>query len=201
MNREIKFLLKTNENDRDCVKYIEFEEDGTFHICGACFYNMQKKDQDEILANYEEITTALTKEGLQRLFEIDQKFYTNRTEEDSVFIDYVKKAVYSDLNEKLWAKVQEEEKDYLYEEYNLDYNDIEDIFDNYYLPYRDRGIICTVYGDADELGQYIIDEGLMGNVSDRLTWYIDTEKLGEDTASDSDNYLTLDDGRIVEFNN
>ena len=38
--KETYFLLKENNtNDRDCVKYLEFDKDNDtrIHICGACF--------------------------------------------------------------------------------------------------------------------------------------------------------------------
>lgn len=197
MERDIKFLLKTNEDDRDCVKYIYFEENGDFYFPAACFGGIPKEEMETILQNYDEITTALTRDELVKLFEIDNKWHKDRAKEDKEFIQYIKDVLDSAKAQEIWEQVQAEERDYLADEYGFNRNDIMDIFYNYSLPYRDRAVICRVWDDTYSIGEDYVDECC--NIDNWLEKYIDFERLGDDLAHDG-NYFELDDGRIVEFN-
>ena len=42
----------------------------------------------------------------------------------------------------------------------------------------------------EEYGNYIIEEGFMGEIPENLIYYIDTEKLGRDTYINGDNYYS-----------
>ena len=79
----------------------------------------------------------------------------------------------------------------------LTLKDIEDIFENYYLEYRDRGIINYVYDDVYDLGEEMIDSCY--DLDDYIKRYIDYEKFGNDLLLD-DYYVELDDGRVVSLN-
>lgn len=199
--REKYFLLKENDtDDRDCVKYLEFDKDNDtrIHICGACFCNISKEDEQQLLNNYENLTTALTKEELTQLFEIDGIWIDDRTTDNATTLYNIKKKLESDLNKDLFMQVQEEEIEWLYNEYSLDYNDIEDIFDHYGLKYRDRAIIDYVWTDTYQLGENYICECC--NVENWLEPYIDYEAFGRDmVGNDGERYVELTDGRIVEL--
>lgn len=199
--REKYFLLKENDtDDRDCVKYLEFDKgnDTRIHICGACFCGLSKEDTQEILNNYENLTTALTKEELTQLFEINHTWIDDRTTDNATTLYNIKKKLESDLNKDLFMQVQEEETEWLYNEYSLDYNDIEEIFDNYGLEYRDRAVVDYVWTDTYQLAENYIDECC--NVENWLEPYIDYEAFGRDMVdNDEERYVELTDGRIVEL--
>ena len=192
--REYIFLFKENgTDDRDCVRYIDLEnlkENHTcinrkFNVCGAC-YSMSLKEED---ADYENITTILTKEEYKMLCNPDGRDLTNIIEK-----------LESKENQELFEQVIEEEKEYLMDEYNLDEDDIETIFDNYYLDYKDRAVVSCVYQDAYDLGYeeawsmgYVnSDDSIMGR-------YFDFEAFGNDLVND-EGYCQLADGRCVILN-
>lgn len=199
--KEIYFLLKEdNTDDRDCVKYLEFDTDNdtSIHICGACFYNISKEEEQEILNNYENLTTALTKEELTQLFKIDNTWIDNRTTDDATTLYNIKKKLESDLNKDLFMQVQEEENEWLCNEYGLDYNDTEEIFDNYGLEYRDRAVVGYVWTDTYQLAENYISECY--NVENWLEPYIDYDAFGRDMVDNNEKrYVELTDGRIVEL--
>ena len=199
--REKYFLLKENDtDDRDCVKYLEFDNENEFRfgICGACFYNISKEDKQHLLNNYENLTTALTKEELTQLFEIDSVWTDKRTTDNATTLYNIKKKLESDLNKDLFMQVQEEEIEWLYNEYSLDYNDIEEIFDNYGLEYRDRAVVDYVWTDTYQLAENYINECC--NIENWIEPYIDYEAFGRDMVdNDGERYVELTDGRIVEL--
>lgn len=203
--KEIYFLLKENNtNDRDCVKYLEFDKDNDtrIHICGACFCNILKEYKQEILNNYENLTTALTKEELIQLFEINNTWIDDRTTDNATTLYNIKKKLESEENAKLFEQVQDEEKEWLYNEYGLDYNDIEEIFNHYELEYRDRAVVHCVWTNTYEIGKYYFDECCRYKYGfSPYEPYIGYEKFGREIIdSDEKTYLELTDGRIVELN-
>lgn len=107
----------------------------------------------------------------------------------------------SEENQELFEEVQQEEIQYLMEKYNLSEEDVENIFNEYYLDYRDRSIVGSVYSDSAELGYK--EAWQLGYVNDK-DWisskYFDTDKFGEDLVNKSVRYLELDDGRVVSLN-
>lgn len=201
-----------NSDDRDCVIYMEFKGFECNHYfaglrtSGACFSGRLNEIKDNI-DNFESI---LTKEELLRLFELDKMLddlgygiekgsekYNKGIEILNEYENTIGKKLASEENEKLFKKIIEEEKEIMKEEWNLTDKDIEDIFENYYLEYRDRGIINYVYDDVYDLGEEMIDSCY--NLDDNIKRYIDYEKFGEDLLSD-DCYVELDDGRVVSLN-
>jgi len=107
----------------------------------------------------------------------------------------------SEENQELFEEVQQEEIQYLMEKYNLSEEDVENIFNEYYLAYRDRSIVSSVYSDSAELGYEEAWE--LGYINDK-DWisceYFDTDRFGEDLVNKSERYLELDDGRVVSLN-
>lgn len=201
-----------NSDDRDCVIYMEFKGFECDHYfaglrtSGACFSGRLNEIKDNI-DNFESI---LTKEELLRLFELDKMLddlgygiekgsekYNKGIEILNEYENTIGKKLASEENEKLFKKIIEEEKEIMKEEWNLTDKDIEDIFENYYLEYRDRGIINYVYDDVYDLGEEMIDSYY--NLDDNIKRYIDYEKFGNDLLLD-DYYVELDDGRVVSLN-
>lgn len=203
--KEMYFLLKENNtDDRDCVKYLEFDNDNDtrIYICGACFCGLTKKDTQEILNNYDNLTTALTKEELIQLFEINNTWIDDRTTDNATTLYNIKKKLESEENAKLFEQVQKEEIEWLYNEYGLDYNDIEKIFNHYELEYRDRAVVCRVWADTYKIGKYYFDECCRYKYGfSPYEPHMDYEKFGREIInSDEKTYLELTDGRIVELN-
>jgi len=115
-------------------------------------------------------------------------------------IQYVYDRLNSDDNEALFKEVQEEEIEWLMEEYSLDREDIEIIFNEYALEYRDRSVVGCVFKDSAELGyEEAWQLGYIKNGDAIAEKYFDTEKFGEDLLEES-HYLELTDGRVVSLN-
>lgn len=212
----VVFLYKIiDSDDRDCVQYIDkkamkFECGHYFsrvHLCGACFCNDDWED-------YDKIKTVLTRDEYERLIEFDRKigelgFGITKGDERyraGVALCESVQDIYDKLNgeenEKLFAEVWEEEKEYLYDEYGLDEDNIEEIIGEYPLAYRDRAIIGCVYDDAYDCGEEeAINLGYVsyGDTSSPQYKYFDFEQFGNDLTQD-ENYCELSDGRIVCFN-
>ena len=189
------FLFKENgTNDRDCVRYVELKDlkenhiccDGKFNVHGACFSMSLKGDN----ISYEDITTILTEEEFKALCNPDGKDLTSIIEK-----------LESEENTELFEQIIEEEKEYLMDEYNLDEDDIETIFDNYGLDYRDRAVVGYVYEDTYDLGyETAWSCGYVGNNDSIMDRYFDFEKFGEDLVNDDECYCQLADGRCVSLN-
>lgn len=192
--RNYTFLFKENEtNDRDCVRYVDLEDlrnnhlciDGKFNVHGAC-YSRSLKEED---ADYENITTILTEEEYKMLCNPNGKDFTSIIEK-----------LESEENEELFEQVIEEEKEYLMDEYGFDEEDVEQIFDEYYLDYRDRGIVGYVFDDAYDLGyEEAYSLGYVDNRNSIVERYFDFEKFGEDLLEE-EQYIQLNDGRCVYLN-
>ena len=188
------FLFKENgTNDRDCVKYVELKDlkenhiccDGKFNVHGACF-SMSLKDDN---MSYEDITTILTEEEFKTL--------CNPKGED---LTSIIEKLESEENEELFEQIIEEEKEYLMDEYGFDEKDIEQIFDEYYLDYRDRGIVGCVFNDIYDLGyEEAYQLGYIDNRDSIVERYFDFEKFGEDLVEE-EQYMQLNDGRCIYLN-
>lgn len=98
-----------------------------------------------------------------------------------------------------FAEILSGEQEYMMEEYDLTTDDIEEIYNNYSLEYMDRAIIRYVYNNAEDVGYEMIDSCYSTKGMELLMNYFDYKSFGEDIVNDSENYLELDDGRIVEL--
>lgn len=212
------FLFKENNSkDRDCVYYIEnnplrFECGhyfGKVNLEGACFSmglnSLEKIDLDNI-------TTILSKEELQELIKFDKElnnlgYGINKGDErykegirlcNNVMHIYNK--LNSEENDIIFNKVVQEEMDYIAYQYNIGRRkDIEEIFDNYGLDYRDRGIVSAIYEEPEELGRdeaYALGYVESGSFIEK---YFDFESFGEDLI-DGERYYELEFGRLVVYN-
>lgn len=186
------FLFKENgTDDRDCVRYVELKDlkksdvciDGKFNVHGTC-YSMSLKEED---TDYENITTILTEEEYKMLCNPKGKDLTSIIEK-----------LESEENTELFEQIIEEEKEYLMGEYNLNEDDIETIFDNYGLDYRDRAVVGYVYEDTYDLGyETAWSCGYVSNNDSIMDRYFDFEKFGEDLVNDDECYCQLANGRCV----
>lgn len=173
------FLYRTKAaDDRDCCAYVDINQikahriccDGKFNIHGACYSSSLGGTYSNYA--YDEVDTILTEEQFNRL--------VNPTKNDS-FEDIIT-ALTSDEAENFFEQIKESEREYIAEEHNLSEEEIDYVFDNYSLPYYDRGVIGYVWFDYDELGREYI--GSCCSVPDFLENYIDYGKFGEDLAED-----------------
>lgn len=193
--RNYIFLYRTKEaNDRDCCAYISIDDlkvvricsDRKFNVHGACYSSSLGGDYSNY--SYEEIDTILTEEQYNRL--------VNPMENDDL-TDIIE-TLTSEQADEFFAKIVESEREYIGEEYGLSQEEIDDIFNEYYLDYRDRAIIGYVWRDYEELAQEYL-EGCY-TIPDFLEGYIDYKSFGEDMVRNGERYYELDDGRIVEMN-
>ena len=211
-----KYLFLYREkaaDDRDCCAYIEaknqrFECDhyfGGVDLHGACYCGHDFPD-------YEEIETILTKAEYEELIAYnkaikdlgygikkgDERY--NKGIELSKSVQHIFDKLKSSEAKEFQQTIIESEIEYLKDEYSLSDEDIEKIFDEYYLDYRDRGIIGCVFNDSSDLGyEEAWQLGYIKNGDTIAERYFDYEKFGEDLLED-ENYLELDDGRVVSLN-
>ena len=213
MSKYLFLYREKNSDDRDCCAYIEDNQPrwecnhyfGNLTLHGACYCG------HKFLA-YEDIETVLTKEEYETLIA-----YGNTINElgygikkgDARYqrglnayadVKYVFDKLHSNEAKEFQEKIIASEIEYMKDEYGIDDDDIEKIFNEYYLDYRDRGIIGYVWRDIDEVAEEEAEQ--MGYVDPRQynsSRYFNYEKFGEDLL-ESENYLELNDGRIVSLN-
>ena len=187
------FLYKDNSEDRDCVAYVEINQlkkahtciDGRFNIHGACYSKSLKEE-----FNYSDIKTVLTEQEYKALCNYN---------ENKINLTSIIEKLESEENQKLFNEIIEEEKEYLMDEYSLEESDIEQIFNNYYLDYRDRGCIGYIYSDSEDLGyEEAYSLGYINDNDSIASRYFDYEQFGKDLLND-ENYLELSDGRVVSL--
>lgn len=99
----------------------------------------------------------------------------------------------SNEGKKFFKEIQESEKEYCMQEYDLTRDEIDEIFDYYSLLYQDRGIIGYVFKDRHEFG-----EEEKWNFGYEKIPYFDTEAFVNDLL-DEEYYLELDSGKIVSL--
>lgn len=207
------FLYKDNSEDRDCCAYIEANPMrwecnhyfGNVILHGAC-YSKHK------FAPYEDIKTILTEDEYNQLSKFNDEIndlgfgITKGDERYNKGVELCKsiQPIYDKLlskeAEEFFEQIQVEEREYLMDEYSLDDDDIDMIFDNYSLSYRDRGVVGYVFNDAYDLGYE--EAWALGyvNHNDYISEkYFDFEAFGEDLAND-EYHCELSDGRIVSLN-
>ena len=207
------FLYKEHLEDRDCCAYIEaspmrWECDhyfGSVILHGAC-YSKHK------FASYEEIKTILTEEEYNQLTKFNDEINAlgfgivkgderyNKGVELCKEIQPVYDKLLSEAAEEFFEQIQSEEREYLMDEYGLDDDDIDMIFNNYYLDYRDRGVVGCIFKDEYDLGyEEAWALGYVGHNDSIAERYFDFESFGEDIAND-EYHCQLSDGRIVSLN-
>lgn len=207
------FLYRVKDSDdRDCCAYIEnkpmrFECGHYFGrpiLHGSCYCN---SDWEE----YDNIETILTREEYMALIRFDKEIGAlgsciekgderyKRGIKLCEDVQYIYDKLKSEEAEEFFLKIQESEKAFLMDEYSLDEDEVEDIFDHYTLDYRDRSIVSWVFEDEYDCGY---EEALACGYVERdsvAERYFDFEKFAEDLLED-DLFHQLKDGRIVRFN-
>lgn len=214
------FVGRKKEHDRDACFYVEkakFEcghyfskphPEGACYSCGWEGFNHDSKEYD-----YDNIETVLTKkeyaEFRKLIDELDSFGYCLDKDEEKkkqaqVKADEINKFIDDKLRSKkaelFLNKIAKSEQEYIMKEYDIDEDEFDDILNNYNLDYFDRGIISQVYDDSVSVAERYIDEGVYGNVDDKLTYYIDYDKLGYDIIANDECFYELNDGRVVEYN-
>lgn len=212
MNKYI-FLYKDNTEDRDCCAYIEakaerFECGHYFSgvgLHGACYSGGD-------FADYKDIRTVLTENEYNQLIQFNKDInelgygITKGDERYNKGIELCRaiQPIYDKLlsteNEEFFKQIQEEEREYLMNEYGFDEDDIEQIFNEYYLDYRDRSIVSCVFNDTYDLGyEEAYSLGYIDNDNSIVSRYFDFESFGKDLLNE-EQYIELADGRIVYLN-
>ena len=163
-----------NKNGRDTGSHLNFS--------GACYSGF-----------YEDIKTAIENDNVES--------YLNKQElldflDNKEKFDYYIKKLTSKEGIEFKEKIMKDEHEMMKDDYNLTDDDIKYILDNYRLDYEDRAIIGAIYDDTYEAGYEYITSCY--TIPDYLDGYIDYEKFGEDLC-ENENYLELDDGRVVSL--
>lgn len=190
MNREYTFLFKNlDTDDRDCCAYIRLKAlkekhldiDDHFIIHGSCYC----QSLTEQVIDFDNFISVLTEEELKILCDPYGKDLSSIIEK-----------LESDENECVFEDVIDHETEWLKENFDLHDWDIEDIFNEYSLDYRDRSIVGYVFDDVIQLGY---EEAYnSGYIDDWISKkYFDYRKFGEDLLEENDNYMELRNGRCV----
>ena len=208
------FMFKENQTDnRDCVKYIEkdvfnFECGhyfGRLNLNGACF----SEGFDATNIDFENITTILEKLDFEKLDRYSKEIQalgcgiekgSERYKEGmeiqqkaKIIIDKLK----SDENINLFKKVIGEEKEFLIYNEGLRSEEVEELFNNYNLDYRDRAIFSGVSENYTELGEEEVCNFI--DLDDNIKQYFNYSEFGEDLAGD-EGYIEFETGRIARVN-
>ena len=213
MRNRIFLAKEKNSDDRDIVKYIEFNGFecnhyfGGLHIEGACFSGFEKELRDLVENNFEELETILTKDEFIKLFKLNDELkslgygiekdsdkYNKGLEIIKEYENTIEKRLLSNENKELFEKVIADEKEYVKNEYNLSNLEVDDIFENYGLEYQDRAIIGRIFKDFDDM---VYEEKFNFGYDEQP--YFDDESFGYDLL-ESENYYKLDSGKIVSYN-
>lgn len=163
---------------------------------------------------YEDIVTVLTKDEYQLLIDVDQKIndlgfgiimgdnrYHKGVELQNK-LKAIENKLSSEENKALFLEIQEEEKAELCDMYNLYEEEVDKIWNNYYLDYRDSSIVGYVYKDSEDLGRAEAhDLGYINDDASISSRYFDYERFGKDLVNDKDQYYELSDGRVVSVCN
>ena len=213
MSLDKVFFFAEKEEHRDRVKYIDVsgrDETSGLSICGACFAGMTNDEREKL--KYEDVVTFLTEEEFNAIVEFDKAIddlcYSNSRKEKpelhvkAVLLTEAVKPIFEKLesDENLdffYQEIVSEEIEYIKDEYNLSRDDIVDIFDNYGQDYRDRGIVCCVFDDVEDLGRE--EAASMGAVEEHYEQYFDFKAFGNDLLQDDECYVELSDDRIVKL--
>lgn len=208
------FLFKNyEEDDRDCVVYVQDEKNhfhcdhyfGSVILHGSCFSGRDFPD-------YDDIKTILTEQEYQLLINLNKQLddlgYGIKKDDERYIkgvelwgqIEKIFDKLKTEENQKLFEEIQQEEIDYLIDMYGFSEDEVKEIFDRYYLDYRDRSIVGMTFDSVYDLGYEEFYGCGFGNDSFKnVESFFDFEAFGEAILSD-DNYIQLKDGKIVSLN-
>ncbi|MCM1178646.1 MAG: hypothetical protein NC347_00175 [Clostridium sp.] len=205
------FLFKLKDsNDRDCCAYLD--KVPSKFVCGHYFAPVNLHGSQYCIhtfPDYDQIDTFLCREEYNRIVEFrdninnlgmritpeDERYQAGISLIEDIQDVYDKLA--SPEAEKYFEDIQEGEKEYLKDEYDLSDEDIEDIWDEYAQDYKDRSIVNYVYANEKTLGQeYLWGIGYLNESNQAIEQYINFESLGKDLV-DEEEYISLRSGRIA----
>ena len=187
MNDKIFLYREADSDDRDVCKYIskEYHTDCIHEVIiqGPCF-----SGRFGSTPKYEDVETVLDREDFELIMgkDISKEDY-----------DRIIGILESEDGQTFRDKIMQSEKEYMMDEYNLDEEEIDRILDEYYLDYTDRGIIACVFDDTYDAGHEYIESCY--SIESWLENYIDYDRFGDDLCEEED-YMKLDDGRVVRLN-
>lgn len=206
------FLYKDNTEDRDCCAYIEaphFECNHYFaqiNLQGACYSGGK-------WAEYDDIKTILTKEEYQELISYNEKVAdlgfgikkNSQKYDEGMRLCANLQPIFDKLSspnaKEFFEGIQQEEIEFLCDEYGLEEDDIQEIFDSYGLDYRDRAVVAAVYDSPEDCGyDEAINLGYIDSGNQIVDKYFDYARFGQDLVDEDENYIQLDDGRVVCLN-
>lgn len=209
------FLYKANEDNGDYCAYIEDKPmrwECGHYFGGVCLSGAAYSGAD--FADYDNIRTVLSREEYEQL--IDFSYEIRKLEygitvgderyEKGIALCKAIQPVYDKLQSEeataFFEEIQVEEADYLMEEYELSKNEVYKMFDEHPYGYRDRGIICCIYDNVEDLGrEEALDLGYISfKVNDVVSKYFDFKRFGRDLVDGDYAYYQLEDGRVVYFN-
>ena len=183
-------ILYRIKDEYDGCRYIELNSDGTIHLdySGRPIVS-NARCITRIDENFDDVETWVTEDVFNRM---------KNTDGDDTFSDVVDMIANGEYKE-FETYIRESEIDRMYEEYGLDEDDAEEVFDNYNNnDYFDVSIISYVWNDAYDVAKNYVDEYC--NIESWLTNYIDYTGIGEAIVSDEYYYYTLSDDRVVQYN-
>lgn len=198
-----------NDDDRNCIytEYVEFECDhywSSIHNKGAAWSGGHPiKD-----IAYDDITTGLTAEQWARAQEIDRCLnnlgYGIKRDDDRYKVGEALANEWNNMIDSIQGcdiekKIMEDERDRIMDAYNLDEDDIDEIFN--YTEYHDLGVISAIYDDVESFGEeeaesFGVFSGHSDNYRSILESCFDYEKFGR-SCMDSGYAVELSDGRVV----
>lgn len=193
----------------DSVSFVCGHCFGNIIFSGACYSGYE---EEEIIKEFEnnEIETILNKNDIKYLFniqnaieelghniKINDERYKKGLELQQEFKEFLRKLKTPEA-EDFFQKIIKEEKEYCKNEYDLTDKDIDYIFNEYNQDYQDRAIISYIYNDIEEFGREQL-EAYYSNIPDSVLTYFDFETFGIDLIFDDYTYIKLEDGRVVSL--
>lgn len=177
-------------NDRDCCFYVEdyLHKDICDNIIlqGACycgFYEEKLRAAEE--GNVESYLTQ--EELIDFLYGNNYDFYINKLQSEEA--------------QEFQNKIIEEEKEWVMNYYDISKEDVDCIFNEYYLDYQDRGIVSYIYEDKYELGEEEITNcGYLNSLPDEVAQFFDFEGYGDHLVNYGDSYIELPSGKCASLN-
>ena len=216
MDKNIFLAKIKNSDDRDVVFYINFRGFecnhyfGGMSLGGSCFSGYYEEFRALVYNNYNALETILTKDELIHLFRLNDDIkslgygiemgsdtYNKGIEIIEEYKNTIEKRLLSEENKDLFKKVQEEEKEYCKEKYDLTDEEINIIFNNYGLGYKDLGYrdraIFRTYDSFDDF----VEEQKWDFGYENVPYFVG-KAFGRDLLENG-SYLKLSSGKIVEY--
>ncbi len=108
----------------------------------------------------------------------------------------------SSENTALLRKLQEEEKEFIRQTYNITKGDLDKILSRQQYELIDRNMVDSIHENAEEFGYYVAARSNLIDVNDEVksfyySDYFDFARLGRDTLTSSPYCHKLKDGRIL----